>query len=432
MPRVLPARPNLEHLKNEAKDLVAAGKAAKLADAQRDLARDYGFPSWTKLKRHVDTLSSDPAKRLVALVRANDVAGVKALLQSHAELREVLDAQLDGLHFGGTILGPAVHNQSREMVDALLDAGADINVRSHWWAGGFSLLETADPAFAPFLLDRGAILSINAAARLDRIDDLQRMLREQPELARSREGDGQTALHVAASPEIASVLLDAGADIDALDVDHESTPAQYAIKDRQDVARFLLSRGARTDILMATALGDVERVRAILDADPGAIRTTISNEFFPMSDRRAGGTIYYWTLGGFKTAHIVARDFHHEHVASLLAEWTPPDFALAVAASGNDAVTIRRLLDGGESVNTRGVIGATPLHWAIYHRNVELFHELLRRNPDLEVRDRRYGGTPLDWAMHDAGEARPPQKEILESMIAKLLDAGAPLPEPRH
>ena len=432
MPRVLPPRPTIEHLEKEANDLVAAGKAATLADAERDLSRDYGFPSWTTLKHHVDALSSDSAKRLVALVRSDDVSAVKALLQSHAELREVLDAPLDGLHFGGTILGPAVHNQSRGMVDALLDAGADINVRSHWWAGGFSLLETADPAFVPFLLDRGAILSINAAARLGRIDDVQRMLREQPELATSREGDGQTALHVAATPEIASVLLDAGADIDALDVDHESTPAQYAIKDRQDVVRFLLSRGARTDILMATALGDVERVRGILDADPGAIRTTVSNEYFPMSDRRAGGTIYYWTLGGFKTAHIVAQEFHRENVAALLAERTPPDFALAVAASGNDADTIRRLLDGGESVNTRGVIGATPLHWAIYHRNVELFHDILRREPDLEIRDRRYGATPLDWAMHDAGEARPPQKEMLESMIAKLLEVGATPPEPRH
>src|SRR5689334_18965824 len=102
MPRVLPARPNIEHLKNEAKDLVAAGKAAKLVDAQRDLARDYGFASWTKLKRRVDALSSDSAKRLVALVRSDDVAAVKTLLQSHPELRDVLDAQLEGLAFGGT------------------------------------------------------------------------------------------------------------------------------------------------------------------------------------------------------------------------------------------------------------------------------------------------------------------------------------------
>src|SRR5262249_21723639 len=197
----------------------------------------------------------------------------------------------------------------------------------------------------------------------------------------------------------------------------ESTPAQYAIKDRQAVVRLLLSRGARTDILMATALGDLERVRQILDADPATIRTSTSNEYFRMSDRRAGGTIYYWTLGGFKTAHVVARDFGRESVAALLAERTPPDFVLAVAASRNDAATIRRLLDAGESVNARGVIGATPLHWSIYNRNTELFQELLRRNPDLEIRDRQYGGNPLGWAMHEGHDSRRTQTTHLRSIV---------------
>ena len=58
MSRNLPDRPNLEFLKNEAKDLLArlreqdAGK--QLADAQFALARDYGFASWPQLKAHVE------------------------------------------------------------------------------------------------------------------------------------------------------------------------------------------------------------------------------------------------------------------------------------------------------------------------------------------------------------------------------------------
>ena len=43
--------------------------------------------------------------------------------------------------------------------------------------------------------------------------------------------------------EIAAFLLDHGAEIDARDIDHESTPAQYMVDDRQDVARYLVSRG---------------------------------------------------------------------------------------------------------------------------------------------------------------------------------------------
>ena len=62
MSRQLPARPNLEHLKNQAKDLlddlVKREPQAKLADALHALAREYGFPSWPKLKAHVTSLSA--------------------------------------------------------------------------------------------------------------------------------------------------------------------------------------------------------------------------------------------------------------------------------------------------------------------------------------------------------------------------------------
>jgi ATP-dependent Clp protease adapter protein ClpS len=56
--RALPAQPNLEHLKNEAKQrlrsLREADATAKLADAQFQLAREYGFASWRQLKAEVD------------------------------------------------------------------------------------------------------------------------------------------------------------------------------------------------------------------------------------------------------------------------------------------------------------------------------------------------------------------------------------------
>jgi hypothetical protein len=62
MSRNLPARPNLEYLKNEAKDrlvdLRRADPRAQLAEAQHALARDYGFGSWPKLKAHVESLAA--------------------------------------------------------------------------------------------------------------------------------------------------------------------------------------------------------------------------------------------------------------------------------------------------------------------------------------------------------------------------------------
>jgi len=62
MSRKLPARPNLEFLKNEAKDrlddLLRTDPRAQLADAQFALAQDYGFASWPKLKEHVESLAA--------------------------------------------------------------------------------------------------------------------------------------------------------------------------------------------------------------------------------------------------------------------------------------------------------------------------------------------------------------------------------------
>lgn len=61
MSRTLPARPNLEYLKKEAKglldDLRRSDPSAQLADAQFALSRDYGFDSWPKLKSHVESIA---------------------------------------------------------------------------------------------------------------------------------------------------------------------------------------------------------------------------------------------------------------------------------------------------------------------------------------------------------------------------------------
>ena len=54
--RQLPANPDLRHLKDQAKDLLEAGQAESLARAQFQIARQYGFASWPKLKAHVESL----------------------------------------------------------------------------------------------------------------------------------------------------------------------------------------------------------------------------------------------------------------------------------------------------------------------------------------------------------------------------------------
>ena len=396
---------------------------------------------------------------LATAVRADDVERAKSILAANPSLPARLNDPAPGESFGGTILRHPVEKKRREMIDLLTRSGADVNARSRWWAGSFGPIDAADASLVPFLRERGAVLTLHAAARLGLIDEIERILREDPQAVHARGGDGQFPLHFAANVEVASVLLDAGADIDAVDVDHESTAAQWAIRERQDVVRFLVSRGAKTDILMVSALGDVDRVRRHLDAAPASVRTTVSERYFPKQNPRAGGTIYIWTLGGHKTAHEIAREFGHDDVFALLMSRTRAPFALAVAlelgrereaktllaenpgitetladeelerlpvaAQASNAAAIRRFLDAGWPVDSTMPKHVTALHWAGFHGDVEIAKLLLARGAPLESKDGEFDGTPLDWAMYGSRNGWGRRTADYPGVVNAFLDAGA-------
>ena len=399
---------------------------------------------------------------LSSAVSANDTPRAAELLAKHPELRARLNYPAPGGAFGATVLMPAVQRENREMIDLLLRHGADIDARSDWWAGSFGVLDGCEPAFAPFLIERGATVDAHAAARLGMLERLDALVSANPELVHARGGDGQTPLHFAATVEIARYLLEHGAVIDARDVDHESTPAQWMIRDRQDVARYLVTRGCTTDILMAAALGASELVRRHLDADPASIRTRVSAEYFPMQDARAGGAIYIWTLGRDKTAHVIAREFGHDEVFAVLMERsseelklalacdvgdealfiellsTRPDLAqtlsheerhkLVAAAMNDNTVAVRLMLAAGWPLDIRGDLGGTPLHFAAWLGNTEMVRELLQRGAPVDVRGDQYDMTPLGWALHGSRNSWRKDAGDYAGTVTLLLDAGAQAP----
>ena len=471
MSRDLPAKPSLEYLRKQAKQLQRTTSHGKLADAQHTLAREYGFADWAKLKSYVITLGLPPAEALTAALRDQAAQRVRELLESHPELRAKINEPLPNYGFGQHALFAAVQRSDRATIDVLLDAGADIHKRTEWWAGGFGVLDDCDPDLVDFLVERGAVIDAHAAVRLGMISKLIELVAADQHVVHAKGGDGQTPLHFASTVEIAQFLLDHGAEIDALDVDHESTPAQYMLRveqkrhyprDRQDVARYLVSRGCRTDLLMATALGDVNLVRHHLDTDPACIRMNVSEAWFPKKDPRAGGTIYIWMLGANRTAHVVARDFGHEQVFELLMERTPEDLKLALAcelgdentfqdylarnpgatqtlsdaeqrklpaaAQSNNTKAVRLMLEAGWPVNTPGEMGATALHWAGFNGNAEMTRDLLCFHPDIETKSREYAGTALSWALYASGNGWHRSTGDFVGTVRALLDAGADLP----
>ena len=255
--------------------------------------------------------------------------------------------------------------------------------------------------------------------------------------------------------------FDQRADIDARDIDHESTPAQYMVDSRQEIVRYLISRGAKTDILMAAAIGDMALVRKHLDDDPDAIRMAVNERYFPKQNPRSGGTIYIWTLGGNRTAHQVAKKFGHMDVFQLLMGRSPTDVKLTNAFSTGDEVTARALLaedpklierlsdesrhqisDAAEDNNTDSVrlmleLGwpvdgggkETPLHWAAWHGNSEMARVILRFHPPLERPDPDFHAKPLGWAIHGSEHGWNCKKGNYDGVVEELLKAGAQLPE---
>src|SRR5215472_11296845 len=98
------------------------------------------------------------------------------------------------------------------------------------------------------MAQQNADQAVHEAARAGLTDKLAEMLALDPSLVEAKGMDARTPLHCAGTVAVAALLLEHGARIDALDEDHDSTPAQWLIGDSPDVARFLLERGARADI----------------------------------------------------------------------------------------------------------------------------------------------------------------------------------------
>jgi ankyrin repeat protein len=186
----LPERPNLRHLKGQAKDLLKAGRAKSIADAQFQIARLYEFASWPKLKAHVESL--EEIGELKHAIDTNDLDRVRTMMTRNPELhRAPLGYGKDGpltwvaecrvpwepptaarlaiakwmiengsdVHQGGDgpLMRAALNGDRIAMMELLVSHGADVNAE---WHGDFPILfapcEAVAPAPLKLLLDHGA------------------------------------------------------------------------------------------------------------------------------------------------------------------------------------------------------------------------------------------------------------------------------------
>jgi ankyrin repeat protein len=433
-----------------------APDAFTLSDAQLVVARGYGFTGWPQLKRKIESLTKSPAELFKSAVEAGDVDQVRQLLRAHHDLVAKINEPMFSFN------SPAVHiaRTNLALLDVLLAHGADLNARTTWEKGGFGVLEQVSPEEAAPLMARGARVDVWAAANLGLMTELSALIAGTPALVHAKGGDGKRPLHFARTVEIARFLIEHGAEIDALDDDHDSTAAQHLIGDHPHVARYLVSQGARSDLLLAAALGDLTLACAHLDADPGSIAMRVDQDWFPMVDTaRNGGHIYQWTLGFHVSAFDIARSRGHVQVLELLLQRADPvvrlldalwcgdearaDAVIALdpqvvqrasaqvlrqvadAARNNNLPAVRAMLGRGFPVTARSQHGATPLHWAAFHGNAEMVQEVLHHNPPIDVQDRQFNGTAMGWLIQGALNPWGSSARQHAACARLLLDAGA-------
>jgi ankyrin repeat protein len=381
-PRALPARPNLRHLKDQAKDLLKEGAAKSVAEAQFRIARIYGFASWPRLKAHVESLSefgelkdaidTNNLQRVIALMTRNPALhraplgyGRNGPLTWVAECRvpwEPPTAQRlaiakwmiehgSDVHQGGDgpLMRAALVGHRVPMMELLVSYGADVNAE---WGGYFPIIfapcETVEPIPLKWLLQHGA----------------------NPNCARpSRQYPGTALDQVVTSysrtrrlAECIDILLDAGG------------VTKYNLPPVLDLLR-----------------GQLERLMEYLDADPKLIERRFPELDFGQTGARA------LTLRGATLLHV--------------------------AAEYGNVEAVKLLLDRGADVNARATLdesgagGQTPIfHAATQYqdRGLPVVQLLLERGADLSIRAKLPGHyerpgelvdcTPLEYAILFPGD----------------------------
>ena len=268
-----------------------------------------------------------------------------------------------------------------------------------------------------------------------------RAIERRPALAAHANEDGNTLLHFAAaspSPAVVKVLLAAGADVNAIEAegftplhmaiawghidtvrllaghgadldaraDNGSTALRLAAASvsTREAAVFLIDSGADYDILSAAALGDLTRLRELLDADAGLIA---------VADGDGHTAIHYAAMGASAAA-----------AGLLMARGAESDILVLVGLG--DVTTVRAYLaDDPAAIDTRDSAGFSLLHWAVASGQLDMADVLITEGADLEARARR-GKTPLHLAAY---EGREEMADLLLSRgadIAAATDSGWP------
>ncbi|MFN7995801.1 MAG: ankyrin repeat domain-containing protein [Bryobacteraceae bacterium] len=460
--RRLPSQPNLEQLRKQAKDLLSSYRSGEpaavdevtryelrpdprafaLADAQRVLARAYGYASWARLKAFVDGVN---LASLIEAVQAGNTAEVRRLLGARPELvnRDISGGdEHRALHY-------AVLQRDAAMVKLLMEAGADARkgiyphrepttalalARDREYTEIVAVIEEEERARRAEMSCPNATISpvqdeIGKAMREGDREAAIRLLEADGSLIQACDRKGATPLHVAAQvmdEEMVEWLLQKGANPRKADIQGR-TPLDYAATSAgprnedtrpfRPVAERLLERGADMTIRGAVALGDAARVRELITAEPALLRDVSSNGGGLLTVAVTQGQIAMVSLLLDLGADVDERVMLHELEEPTLS-WGMPLWHAALA--GNYEIT-KLLLDRGADPNANVYASGWPLRNAWEHEDQRVKLLLLERGAKMQPH--------MIAEAHDVNEARrlleaDSREELASDLAWSAADSG--------
>ncbi len=468
-PRSLPARPDLRHLRDEAKRRRKTGEFPSIAAAQVAIAREYGFRSWPRLKFHVEavTLSaSERAAALIASATSADLRRARALLDVDPALAR---------HDLACACATGEADEVSRRLAARPAAVSEATGPNRWppiLYACFSRLLRGDPERAPGI--REVVRRLLAAGA----DPNASFINADEWL--------QVALYgvagIAGDPELTRMLLEAGADpTDDRDGYHGNEVLYHACEFPDPTcAMLVIDAGARQDLV------DYDLGRALNFPNPEMVemfcthgaRASAGHLHQAVWRRRPSRTVAALLDAGAPvdapdehglTALQIAVRWGEEAVAAVLRERGADESALTdddraigtylsaedrgaptgvapslldemlmLSIQGGHLEEMRRLLDAGARIDGDPDGGEIPLRDACWRGRVEMARELIERGAALSFRD---GGSAIGAALHGSRHCHEPEggptmqtvdeipKEPYAEIVGILLAAGATVPE---
>lgn len=469
MSKLLPTRPNLEHLKTQARDLLTAVKNGQeldriqasfpnrnyltLVEAQLVIAREYGFDSWPKLKAHIESISQGGTRQQ----QADDLA--KQLVQGTPAVAKSLALADPSLL--SVSLACACATGSRQAVSDFLDLDPTLveskvgpnNWEPLLYVCNSRLLQVAEFSdrlvqTAKLILEAGAnpnvfwedqyrLSALYGAAGLNGNADLTELLLQ----AGANPNDDESVYHSTEldEPDCLGLLLQYGGNVEdamyrlldfekpewielvlALTPDRSKIPPciPHGLRRGRSTETFRILTESGMDLSRPDSRGKTPYQAAVRLGRLDVIEMLKAKG--AVADLSEVDTLLKKVLLG---ESIVPEEITPELLKALDEE---PEPAVVMWSERGYLGALETLLKLGANPNVADHNGFTGLHQAALAPSVEVARLLLQYGADVTQEDYVHHGTPLGFASHVSANTSHPQGYV--DVVEEFLKAGCPLP----